>query len=204
MPIFGDESGDPGTKPGSSPTFTLAFVLFENAGQAAACEQTIAGLKTSLGVREFHWIDRNDARRTAFLSAVLQHEFYYVIQTVEKTKLKHKDFRKKAFFYERVAEKMAEAVADFLHLAQACCLPKPLNMAVVLDRNDDADFMRSMGKHLRKIKDANGRSLVGKVSSRRSRGDDLVQLADMICGAFLHSPFDAMVHRKKWKQVMWP
>src|ERR1019366_2265494 len=188
----------------SSPTFTLAFALFENVREAEACAQTIAGLKTTLGVREFHWIDLNDARRTSFLNAILQHEFYYLLQTVEKTKLKHRDFRKKAFFYERVAEKMAEAVADFLHLAQGCCLPKPLNMSVVLERNDDADYMRSMGKHLRKIKDAHGRSLVGKVSSRRSIGDNLVQLADMICGALLHPTFDTLIHKKKWKELRWP
>jgi hypothetical protein len=204
MPIFGDESGDPGMKPGSSPTFTLALILFESELEAAACEQTIASLKVSLHVDEFRWVNLDDSKRTAFLQTVVQHDFFYVAQTLVKKRLKHRDFRKKAFFYERVAEKSAVQIKDFLLLAQANCLPDPLNLSVVLDRNDDADYMRSMGKHLRSIKDARGKSLIGKVSSRRSHGQNLLQLADMVCGAVLHPPFDKIVKNKKWQDLTWP
>jgi hypothetical protein len=204
MPILGDESGDPGMGQHCSPTFTLALTLFETDEEASACEQTITKLRAELGIREFHWVSLTDKERTDFLNAVLKHNFYYVAQTLDKGKVKHRGFRNKAFFYERVAEKMAEGIEDFLRIAQGCCEPKPLDMAVVLDRNGDREYMSSMGKHLKRIKDARGRSLVGKISSHRSISYDLLQLADMVCGAVLHQPFAKIIKSKKWSELLWP
>lgn len=197
MPIYGDESGDVGMKPGSSPRFSLCVALFETVEQAADCSETIAQLKVELGEDEFHWIALGDKNRKAFLEGIAKEKFHYLVQTVEKQKLKQRNIRKKAF-YDRVAEQMAKGVDEYLRLAQECCSPSHLNCLLVLDRNDDRDYMRAMEHHLRSIKDDDGHSLIGRIRAHRSNGENLLQLADMLCGAALHPPFDKLIADKAW------
>jgi hypothetical protein len=202
--MFGDESGDPGMSPGSSPTFTLALMLFETEQEASACEQTISELRATVGVPYFHWVELDETKRKAFLNGVAKHDFYYVVQTLVKAKVKHRDFSKRTFFYERVAEKMAEGVEDFLDLAQACCSPEALESRVVLAKNGGPAYMRAMGKHLTSIRDAHGKSLVQTPTSRRAFTYGPVQLADMVCGAVLNPPLDKNIKKKEWKEMSWP
>ncbi len=204
MPIFGDESGDPGMKQDSSPTFSLAFVLFENQEKAEACNQMIADLKIRLAVQEFHWIDLNRNHRMEFLAAVKCHDFHYIIQTLDKSKLSHRDFRRTAFFYERVAEKMARGIEEYLRIIQECCWPMPINKRVVLDRNGDPVYVRAMKKYLHEMKDATGRSLIGRITTRRSISDNLIQLADMVCGLHAKIAKEAIANKIWTPHLTWP
>ena len=205
MPIFIDESGDSGIGQKSSPTFTLAAVLFETDEGAEACARAVVRLGQELGVREFHFVDLTEANRRNFLQAVREYEFRYVVQTVVKERVVHKKlWRKKAFFYERVAEKLAAGVEEWLRLAQKNRLPKPLNAKIVADRNGDPEYMQALKKHLRIIKDEHGRSLVGKVTSHRSISSPLVQLADMVCGAIRHRGYEKIIEGKRLQVLEWP
>ncbi|VAX40119.1 hypothetical protein MNBD_PLANCTO03-1519 [hydrothermal vent metagenome] len=75
MLIYVDESGDPGmkSKPGSSPYFVVAAVLFEDEEAARQCRQMICGVKDSLGWsrrQEFKFNKTSDSIRHKFFNAV--------------------------------------------------------------------------------------------------------------------------------------
>ena len=206
MRITVDESGQPTVASGSSPTFSLGAVLFERAEEAEACDQTVERLKAGLNVAEFHYVDLRQATRRAFFDAVREHDFGYIVQTFVKARRKHGNWNRNQFFYDRIALKFAETMEEFLRIAHACRLPEPLNAKVVCDKGADPAFLRAMGEHLRKFKDERGRSLVEKLSSRRSVSDNLVQVADMILGAVVHPKHDhkVAIERRKWAEMEWP
>lgn len=204
MPVFIDESGDSGMGPKSPRAFSLAAVLFETDEEAAACEEAILALKARLGIREFHFVDLDEWRRREFLQMVSDHEFAYVVQTLRKEGLRHKDWRKKAFFYDRAAERLAEGIREWLDIAQACCDPKPLNAKVVVDRTGDREYMQALGKRLRQVKGGDGKPLVGQVTSHRSVSYSLLQLADMVCGAVLHPGYEKVILGRRLKVEEWP
>ena len=61
----------------------------------------------------------------------------------------------------------------------------PLNESVIVDDNEDADFLTLVKQKFRGLRSGvrTGSPLVKKVRFRGSGPDELVQLADMICGA---------------------
>ena len=203
MFIFGDESGDSGMRTVSSPKFTLAFTMFESSEAVALCEQGIEQLKTDLGVREFHWVHCSGKIRNAFLTFAREQKFRYYVQTTEKAKLVRPEFKRKPFFYDRFCEKVALGLNGYLQQAQDRCAPDHLDARVVLDHNGDRDFITAVKRNLRTIK-RDGRSLIGKVTTRRSIADNLLQLTDMVCGAVLHPPHGQIIAAQELAYVTWP
>ena len=61
----------------------------------------------------------------------------------------------------------------------------PLREPVVVDSNSDRHYLTIVKQALRGLKSRirPASSLVGKVSFRRSEPDEMLQLADMVCGA---------------------
>ncbi len=61
----------------------------------------------------------------------------------------------------------------------------PLNELVVVDNNQDREFLAVIKRKFRELASVRrpGRPLVGKVKFRGSGPDELIQLADMVCGA---------------------
>jgi len=121
MRIAVDESGHPTVTEGSSPTFSPGAVLFEHTSAAEACDQTVAELNHRLNVTEFHYVDLTTAARTAFLEAIVAHDFGYVVQTFVKSRRKHGLWSDTEFFYDRVASKFAERIEEYLRVAYECC-----------------------------------------------------------------------------------
>jgi hypothetical protein len=62
---------------------------------------------------------------------------------------------------------------------------RPLNELVVVDDNKDGKFLALLKQKFREMRSGvrPGSPLVGKVKFRGSGPDELIQLADMICGA---------------------
>lgn len=144
MPIYGDESGDCGTRPGASAIFSLGIAMFETVEAAASCRQKIAELKESSGVDEFHWVDRTDDERKRFLECIAQERFHYIVQTLNKRRSTQRRFGKKAF-YNRVAQQLAKGIEEWLRLVQVRKSDGHLNCLVVLDQNNDDVYQTSNG-----------------------------------------------------------
>ncbi len=193
MPTFIDESGSFGWKDDSSKHFTLTAVWFETAARAIAGEEVIARIRTKLGLSaaaEFHFAETSHPQRMAFLEAVSTCEFLWITCTLSKW---HKNkwldgrmWRKRPYFYEKVIRPVVNILKDYLLIAE-CCKGKPLCEPVTYDENDDQIYKEILRNEFYRPKASIGRSLVRKVRPRTSENDSLVQLADMICGSYVHS-----------------
>jgi hypothetical protein len=198
MPTFLDESGDPGWNEDSNPYFTLAAVWFERPEDAFACETAIETVRTDLGVAstfEFKFTRISPEQRVAFLTGVAACSFEYVTCTLYKQRaggrwLEGREWRKHEYLFERVIAPVVDSLAFCYEYAQLC-KESPLNERVTFDEHTDPVYCRVLRNQFQKPKATSGRSLVNKVRPAKSRSNRLVQLADMVCGATVHTIFES-------------
>ena len=183
MLVFIDESGDPGLKieKGSSRFFTVSLVIFEDKEEALACDQRITLLKRELGWEEnseFHFKRNSDKIRRAFLQAVAPYNFFYygIVINKEPEKLWGEGFRNKSSFYKYACSLVFQNAKDKLE-----------NSTVVIYKSGNLDFRRQLAKYLRRKLNEEGKKLIKKVKMQRSRGNNLLQLADYIAGVINRS-----------------
>jgi len=183
MLVFIDESGDPGLKieKGSSRFFTVSLVIFEDKEEALACDQRITLLKRELGWEEnseFHFKRNSDKIRRAFLQAVVPYNFFYYGIVINKApeKLWGEGFRNKSSFYKYACSLVFQNAKDKLE-----------NSTVAIDQSGNLDFRRQLAKYLRRKLNEEGKKLIKKVKMQRSRGNNLLQLADYIAGVINRS-----------------
>jgi hypothetical protein len=193
MPTFIDESGRFGWDNHSSRYFTLTAVWFETPARAVACEGVIAGVRTALSLSptfEFKFAKTSHDLRTAFLRAVSACSFHYVTCTLRKWRgdrwLEGRMWRKRSYFYEKVVESVVDRLKEYLLIAEAC-KAAPLNEPVTFDEHTDSKYREALRDQFYRPKAPSGRSLVNKIREGKSESDSLIKLADMVCGAFVHS-----------------
>lgn len=178
MLVLIDESGDCGLKfgRGSSSFFTCVAIVFSGNLAADACDRSIDGLRYVLKKQpafEFHFSPCSDKIRRAFLRTVNAEDFKYAGFVVEKQKLFGDRFRSPKEFYEFAVGLACEHVKLRLEDAK-----------VIIDKNGDRAFKKRLEKSLKaRIVNAEGSPGIKKVTMEASHSNNLVQLADMICGA---------------------
>ena len=189
MLVFIDESGDPGLKieKGSSKFFTVALVIFEDKEEALACDQRIKLLKRELGWEEnseFHFKRNSDKVRRAFLKAVAPYNFFYygIVINKDPKKLWGEGFRNKTSFYKYTCSLVFQNAKD-----------KLTESIVIIDKSGSLDFRNQLAKYLRRRRDEEGKRLIKKIKMQRSKGNNLLQLADYIAGVI-----NRWVQRKKY------
>jgi hypothetical protein len=183
MLVFIDESGDPGLKleSGSTDYFIVTLVAFEENEEALATDQRIQLLKRELNFPpefEFHFNKVKGAYREAFLSAVAGFGWFYFSIVINKRKLTGAGFKFKESFYKYACGLVFENAKPYLD-----------NATVVIDGSGSREFRRELGTYLRKrINDKKGDSrFIGKIKLQDSHSNNLLQLADMVCGAVARS-----------------
>ena len=183
MLVFIDESGDPGLKlnSGSTDYFIVTLVAFEENEEALATDQRIQLLKRELYFPpefEFHFNKVKGAYREAFLSAVAGFGWFYFSLVIIKRKLTGAGFKFKESFYKYACGLVFENAKPYLD-----------NATVVIDGSGSREFRRELGTYLRKrINDKKGDSrFIGKIKLQDSQSNNLLQLADMVCGAVARS-----------------
>ena len=209
MLVFFDESGDNGFKigAGSSPLLTVAMVVFEDHDEAQATDDRIALLRHELHKGddfEFHFKDNSHAVRRAFFEAVAPFNFFYFSFVIDKTQLREVDFASKDDFYQRVCGLIFEAAKPYLD-----------NAVVKMDSCGSHAFQSKLKSYLKKrVNDPDSlQRKIRKVSAQRSSGNNLIQLADMICGAVARAEIETkkeaatfyrmIKHRQIWLR-RWP
>ena len=193
MPTFIDEAGTFGWDASASRSFTLTAIWFETPAFAIACEGVISGVRAALGVPttfEFHFAEISDAQRISFLNAVSACSFQYVACTLQKWRknkwLESRMWRKRPYFYQKVVAPVVDRLTEYYLLAEAC-KQAPLCEPVIFDTHTDKVYRETLRDQFYRPKAPSGRSMVNKVRSHNSANDSLVQLADMVCGAYAHS-----------------
>ncbi len=205
MLVLIDESGDCGLKfgRGSSDFFTCVAVVFSTPFAADACDRSIDELRRRMNKRlqyEFHFTNCSGAIRTAFLRAMVSEEFRYAGFVVDKRKLHSERFNDPKEVYEFSVGIVCEHIRPLLN-----------NSKIILDKSGDRAFRTKLEKGLKaQLTDADGSCLIKKVAMEHSHGNNLIQLADMVCGAVGRSITsgentyrDLVRAREKFVQI-WP
>lgn len=183
MLVFVDESGDTGMKvgEGSSERFTVALVVFEDNEEAQATDDRIGLLRRELAKPasfEFHFKENSYRIRQAFFEAIVPYDFYYFGFVINKSGLYGPGFRFKDVFYKYVCGMIFENAKPYLEEA-----------IVKIDGSGNREFRQQLASYLRKR--INDRDLpskhIKKVATPSSAGNNLLQLADMVCGAIARS-----------------
>jgi hypothetical protein len=189
MPKFIDESGETGQV---SPYFRLAAVWLPTQEAVEAYRSEIQKFQRDAGLEgyEYKWSKSLSLeRRIAYLQATMGHPFRFAVASVDK---QHADWRAagpsvihwacavslaailRSVYLEEEARRVAAKGGD-----------RPLNELVVVDNNRDSKFLNVIKQKFRELHSGvrMGASLVGKVKFRGSGAEELIQLADMVCGA---------------------
>lgn len=197
MLVFVDESGDPGMKldRASSPHFVVAAVLFEDPDEATACDQRINHIRTELGFSpqtEFHFNKCSRTVREHFLTHVAPYEFFYFAVVLNKCKLTGPGFQFKASFYKYTVGLVFQNAKPHLR-----------NAKVVIDRSGGQEFRQQLTKYLgKRINDKDGPACIKKVRTEPSHSNNLLQLADMVCGSVARSLREEKSDRSAYRSIV--
>jgi hypothetical protein len=183
MLVLVDESGDVGFKfsKGSSRLFAVTVVLFEENEEAQNCDVRISLLRKELRLPktfEFHFHKNSPEIREAFLHAIAPYNFFYFTVVVDKEKLDLKALSTAESFYQYACSLVFENAKPYLNEA-----------AVIIDGSRTRYFKRNLQHFLKKkINDPSVRyRYIRQVKMQDSEGNNLLQLADMVCGAIYRS-----------------
>jgi Protein of unknown function (DUF3800) len=206
-----DESGDSGFKfdCGSSRYFVITAVIFAENFSADACDRSIDCLRQKLGFvsrREFHFSECPDKIREEFFRCVAAEDFLYHAFVINKQCLYPgaNNFRDGKSFYQFAVSIVCENARSLLQDAK-----------IVIDKNGDRAFKRELESRMKKqMVDGNGNCLIRKVAMEASHSNNLVQLADMVCGAVARSfntnddaqkdRFRKLIKRREKRVQFWP
>ncbi len=202
--VFVDESGDAGMKldKGSSEFFVVTAVLFEDVAEAQRCDDSFAELRRQLGfpeLKEFHFHGEREQTRRAFLTHVNQFDFSFVAVVLNKRKLTSPGFQ----FKESAIKYTTRLVVENLK-------PNLVNAIVVVDGSGAKEFRQSFANYLKRQVNSPEQRHVKKVKMANSVTNNLVQLADMVCGAVSHSikhgdySYRKLIGAKQLRAQVWP
>lgn len=206
MLVFIDDSGDPGFKfeKGSSEIFVISCVIFDDELEAE---------KTAVAIKEFrrklHFPDNvefkfNKSRknvREGFLEKINPFHFKIRSLVIKKALIRSDELRgNKNSFY-------SYAIRLLLQHSDGSIL----NAKVRIDGSGDRTFRKSFTAYLRRQLNSDQRRVMKDCKLIDSKGNVLVQLADMIAGAVRRSyelgKTDCVIYKKIIKRHIedeWP
>ncbi len=196
MLVFVDESGDTGLRDvaGSTRYFVLTLVLIETQETADEVSRRIDALRQELHLSpryEFHFFKTKDVLRRAFLTAARHGQFTYCALVVDKRKLSGPEFERGDMFYRSVCATAFQEARPWLREA-----------SVQFDESGSRDFRRNLASHLMRVinRKEDDFPRLKKVKAQDSKGNNLMQLADMICGAVARAYQEEAGAEKKDKE----
>jgi len=183
MLVFVDEYGDTGLKigQGSSEFMAVVLVIFQDAESAQEANERITQLRIELGKApgfEFHFKENSHSIREAFFRAISPLEFRYTGLIVDKARLKRAGYSFRNAFYRDVCGEVFDHAADMLE-----------NASVKIDRSGGRVFRQELASFLkRRLNEVDQEPVrIRKIDMPISKNDNLLQMADMICGAVARS-----------------
>lgn len=196
MLVFVDESGDAGMKlgQGSSPFFVVTAVVFTDREVALECDKHIAEIRKQLKLspyKEFHFTSDNDKVCRHFLSEVSRFPFQYSAVVLNKARLNGPGFKVKESLYKYTSRLVVLNMRDSIRDA-----------TVVIDRCGDKEFRSQLARYIGKHANDGNVRRVKKTKMEKSHTNNLLQLADMICGAIARCYTSSDTGRWKYRQLV--
>ncbi len=204
MYVFIDESGCPGFKfdKESSDFFVLTMVVFKTGEAANAASDRISEFRQKIGKNpdfEFHFSSNCHYVREAFLQFAVSLEFDVFCLVLDKTALPEFSHLSGAEFYKKGCELLFDHAKGHLN-----------NATITLDRSGSREFYASVKTCLKRKLNSPDNFMHGhgkrikKVGSAESKSDNLLQLADMICGAVVRTQKGSKPKDKTWRRLVEP
>lgn len=194
MLVFIDESGDAGFKlaKGSSNVFAVAMVIFDDHEQAQHLTTALEELKARWpGVREFKFSKACGDLRDQFFATATGFEFRVRALVVQKELIHSGHLRSNTdAFYQFFVKTMMKFDNGKLQ-----------NARVVIDGSGERTFRRDLQTHLKRHTPAGA---IKDIRMKDSKGDTLVQLADMCVGAIARSYRDDRKESDRWRKMLRP
>jgi hypothetical protein len=192
MLVFIDESGDAGFKldKGSSNVFAVAMVIFDNHEQAQLLTAALADLRARWpGVREFKFSKASADLRDQFFATAAGFDFSVRALVVQKELIHSGRLRSNTdAFYQFFVKTMMKFDNGRLQ-----------NARVVIDGSGERTFRRDLSAHLRKH---TPEGAIKDIRMKDSKGDTMVQLADMCVGAIARSYRDDRKDNDRWRKML--
>jgi hypothetical protein len=180
--VFVDESGDPGLKlnSGSSRYFVVTLLYFTDLDEANRADSHIGEIRRSFGLPEgfeFHFNKLNNYYRTEFLKRMAGFDFSYFSMVLNKTELYAEGFKFKDSFYKYTCKLVFDNAKAYLS-----------NATVIVDGSGSKEFRKQLEGYLkRRINASDENKHIKKLKIQDSHRNNLLQLADMVCGAVARS-----------------
>ncbi len=180
MLIFMDESGDTGfkLKTASSQYFVLTMVIFDNLEVAEKANEAINQLHKDLkfdSSKEFKFSTGTSNKfKTTFLNKLSKFDFRYRSIVINKEELlKREPVHPEDSLYMLVTDQLFLRAHDRIN-----------NAAVFIDRTAQSKtFIQRFNHYLKKKLNTDMNKLIGEIKHKDSKSNNLLQLADMVCGA---------------------
>jgi hypothetical protein len=206
MLVFVDESGDQGLlgRFGSSSLFVISAVMFVDGADAFACSAAISQLQCNLlGTTdvEFKFNKSSRTMRCEFFKVVSEFDFLHVSIAINKQAFVSSELQMDAPFYRYACKLLLDVARPYLN-----------NATVIIDGNGRRRFTREIQNYLRTKMNSEAK-VIKRVSMESSHSNNLLQLADMVCGAVARSfradkedrfLYRRLLFRKELEVVVWP
>jgi hypothetical protein len=181
--VFIDDSGDAGFKigQGSSKSLVIACCVFEAHQSAESTAEAIRSYRHTLGwhpLQEFKFSKTRSDIRRGFMEAVRAQDFFVRAVIMQKGKIysAHLQQDHRSFYNYAIQTVLSNSNGTIR------------DASIKIDGSGDRTYKKAAIAYLRReVNKRSGGGVVRKAGFVDSKGDQLIQLADMVAGAIRHS-----------------
>lgn len=198
MLVFIDDSGDPGFKigKGSSEFFVISLIIFDDELEAEKTAIAIKELRRTLNFpddMEFKFNKSSKSVREKFLRTINPFNFKIRSLVIDKSLIRSEELKKNKNSFYGYAIKTALKYSN----------NSILNARIKIDGSGDRIFRKSFLSYLRKQLNSKQKRIIKNCKLANSRGNVLIQMADIIAGsvrrAYDKSKTDSKIYKSTIK-----
>jgi hypothetical protein len=197
MHVFIDDSGDPGFRldSGSSRHFVIACCVFESPDSAERTSQRIRDFKKNLGwppMEELKFSKTRSEIRFDFLNQICSNDFFVRAIVVDKRVI--------------ISDNLITAHKNFYNYIINMVLTHSKgtirDARVRIDGSGSREYKKAMQSYLKYQSNSSDIRIVRNVNFVNSKGDQLIQLADMIAGSTRRSYDDSRSNSSDYAEAL--